>query len=92
MMPILVEYLLVQQVRLYRTSRNVVDGTASRKMTTLQMNRCIYRAFPARYMSKGGVSAYDQSYDIKPEKKCGTKDNFPSTGNVYTDGYRPVLT
>jgi hypothetical protein len=43
----------VQKVRLYSTSRIVIAGTASRKMTTLQMNRCMYRAFPAKCMSKG---------------------------------------
>jgi hypothetical protein len=40
----------------------------------------------------GGVAAYDLSYDIKPEKERGTNDNVPSTGNEYTDGYRPILT
>jgi hypothetical protein len=35
---------------------------------------------------EGGVAAYEQIYDIKPEKECGTNDNVPSTGNEYTDG------
>jgi hypothetical protein len=39
-----------------------------------------------------GVPVYDQSYDIKAEKDCGTNDNVPSNGNEYTDGYRPILT
>jgi hypothetical protein len=38
-----------------------------------------------------GVPVYDQSYDIKPEKVCGTNDNVPSNGFEYTDGYRPIL-
>jgi hypothetical protein len=39
-----------------------------------------------------GVCAYDQTYDIKAEKECGTNDNVPSNGNEYTNGYRPILT
>jgi len=93
LVPLLVAYLVEQQVLLYNTSRIIEDGAANRTMTILQKNGCIHvyvYLVPSKVCRKVRDCLRHELW-YQARKECDRWHNGPSNGNEYTAGYRLIL-